>query len=300
MPLETSEPADLAAPFGPELKAEGLTAGEDRPKRKSPKRAEREEAEEQARRLAYVGMLASGLAHEIRSPLNAIQLNVQILQEGLARLELAAEPRAGLGRNLERIEREVRFLQETLTEFLNYARPPRPEPVPTDLPAFVAEVLELHEPDLRARSIELEREFAEGLFPVRIDQRQMAQVLTNLLNNAREAVGDHGRITVRVGETPDQEAVEIRVGDDGGGVAPGDEERVFEAWYSTKAHGAGLGLGIAKRIVEEHGGSLTLENRPGVGATFVVRLPKAKVLEFHEGPGGPTPGGEPWPASRRS
>jgi signal transduction histidine kinase len=282
MPLETSEPADLAA----------LTAGEDRPRRKSPKRAEREEAEEQARRLAYVGMLAAGLAHEIRSPLNAIQLNVQLLQEGLARLALAAEPRAGLGRNLERIEREVRFLQEALTEFLNYARPPRPEPVPTDLPAFVAEVLELHEPECRARAIELKREFAEGLFPVRIDQRQMAQVLTNLLNNAREAVGDHGRITVRVGEAADQEAVEIRVGDDGGGVPPSDAERVFEAWYSTKAHGAGLGLGIAKRIVEEHGGSLALENHPGVGATFVVRLPRAKVLEFHEGPGGPTPGGE--------
>jgi signal transduction histidine kinase len=144
-------------------------------------------------------------------------------------------------------------------------------------------VLDLLEPECRARRIELERDFAATSFPVRVDQRGMYQVLTNLVNNAREAIGEEGRITVGVGESEDGEAVELRVSDDGGGVPPGDEERIFEAWYTTKQHGAGLGLGIARRIVEEHGGELTLENRPGSGATFVVRLPQEKVLENRPG-----------------
>jgi len=274
------EPEEVAA--FPAAGQAGGAGGTRRTRRKSRKRRERETAAEQAERLAYVGTLASGLAHEIRSPLNAIRLNVQMMAEQLRDPGFPAAKREALERYLSRVEREVGFLQGTRTEFLTFARPPRVQPVPTDLPALVGEVLDLFAPECRAHGIEIVREFADEIFPVRIDQRQFAQVLTNLVLNAREAIGERGRITVSLAESAGKDALEIRVADDGGGVPPEAEGRLFEAWFSTKEHGAGLGLGIAKRIVEDHGGTLFLENRPGAGATFVVRLPKEKVLEFRE------------------
>ncbi len=127
----------------------------------------------------------------------------------------------------------------------------------------------------------MQKDFDPELYPVPIDPQQFGQVVMNLVTNARDAVGEQGTITIRTRGT--DEAIEIDVEDDGGGVKPGDEERIFEVFYSTKEEGSGLGLGIARRIVEEHGGELVLENHPGRGAVFKVRLPKVKILEYEPG-----------------
>lgn len=105
-------------------------------------------------------------------------------------------------------------------------------------------------------------------------------MILNLLANAREAIGEHGEIRVSTRETG--EAVEIRVSDNGGGVPEAVASRIFDVFFTTREKGTGLGLGIARRIAGEHGGSIRLENHPGHGATFVVSVPRGKFLEFEE------------------
>jgi len=260
-------------------------------KKRSRKSLERDLARLRSERLAYIGTLASGLAHEIRTPLNAIKMNADLLAEELD--AVAPEKRQEFAARLERLRRETQRLSKTLDAFLQFARPPRLEPRPVDLASYLSEILEFFAPEARRHGIELRREFQEGLYPVSIDPHQFAQVVLNLLTNAREAIGEQGEIVVRTREVGDSVLVEVE--DNGGGVRPGDEERIFQLFYSTKEQGTGLGLGIARRIVEEHGGTLTLDNHPGKGARFIVSLPKVKILEYvesaivpvPESPGGP-------------
>ncbi|MBI3831567.1 MAG: hypothetical protein HY291_18755 [Planctomycetes bacterium] len=241
------------------------------------KQAEIDAREEAASRMAYVGTLASGLAHEIRSPLNAMKLNLGLLGEMAP--AMSAEKRAEFERCVRLIEREVDGLQELLSEFLAFARPPRMQMLATDVNDLISQVIELVQPECRGKHIEIVRDFQKDLYPVGLDQHQFGRgVLLNLLTNAREQIKEHGTITLRTRETP--EHVELQVEDNGGGVKPEDEPKIFELFFSTKEHGTGLGLPIARRIVQEHGGELLLENHPGRGATFIVRLPKSKILEY--------------------
>ncbi len=248
-------------------------------RKKSRKKIEREEARLRQERLAYIGTLASGLAHEIRTPLNAIHMNIDLIAEELDGVAPdAPDAREEFARRVERIRRETARLRKTVDSFLAFARPPRLERKPVDLNDYLSEVIEFVEPEAEARHITIRREFKPKLYPVYVDTHQLAQVVMNLLTNAREAVGEQGLITVRTRETDDR--VEIDVEDNGGGVEPADEARIFEVFFSTKDQGTGLGLGIARRIVEEHGGELLLENRPGKGARFTVSLPKVKILDY--------------------
>jgi signal transduction histidine kinase len=241
--------------------------------------AERQAADERASRLAYLGTLASGLAHEIRSPLGSIKLNLELLREKLD--GVAPEQRAEFESRLKIIGREVDGLQELLTEFLSFARPPKMNLLATDLNELVSQVVELVEPECRERNIEIRKDFQRDLYPVALDQHQFGRgVLLNLMTNAREQIKEHGTITLRTREG--EHDIEVRVEDNGGGVPPDLEERVFDLFFSTKAHGTGLGLAIARRICQEHGGELLLENHPGRGATFIVRLPKSKILEYQQ------------------
>lgn len=245
---------------------------------KSKKQLERDAREERASRLAYVGTLASGLAHEIRSPLNAIRLNLDLLREDTG--AVSAEKREEFAKRLELITREVDGLQNLLTEFLTFAKPPQLEMLPTDLNQLLLDMQQFIEPACRQRHIQIVTDFQKELYPVALDQNQFGRgVIINLLTNAMEQIGEHGTIVIRTRETP--EHVEVAVEDNGGGVSAENENRVFELFFSTKEHGTGLGLAIARRIVQEHGGELALENHPGRGATFVARLPKSKILEFN-------------------
>lgn len=245
-------------------------------RKKAKKTIKQEEERLKKERLAYIGTLASGLAHEIRTPLNGIQMNIDLLAEELDAVD--EEHREDFAKRVGRIKKETQDLRRTLDAFLQFARPPKLQATPLNLESYLSELLEFFEPEAKKHSIEVKREFADQLYPVPIDPQQFGQVLLNLLTNAREAVDTHGNIIVRTRETDD--AVEVEVEDDGGGILADSEGQVFDIFYSTKEQGTGLGLGIARRIVEEHGGTLALDNRPGKGARFIVRLPKVKILEF--------------------
>lgn len=244
---------------------------------KTKKQIEREQRDERARHLAYIGTLATGLAHEIRSPLGAIKMNLDLLKEDLAAVE--PSKRDEFGTRLGMIKREVDGLQDLLTEFLQFARPPRLEMLPTDLNRLLLEMAAFLAPASEKRHIQVKTEFEKELYPVAIDSAQFGRgVIMNLLTNAMEHIGEHGTIILRTRETGDY--VEVAIEDNGGGVKPGNEASIFELFFSTKDHGTGLGLPIARRICQEHGGDLVLNNHPGRGATFIIRLPKSKILEF--------------------
>jgi signal transduction histidine kinase len=249
------------------------------PGARSKKQIEREAMAEVASRLAYVGTLASGLAHEIRSPLAAIKMNLELLKEDLDGID--EEKRETLGRRLTLVTREVNGLENLLTEFLSFAKPPRLEVLPTDLNQLLLDMAQFIEPACAQRHIQIKTDFHKELYPIMLDQRQFGRgVILNLLTNAMEQIQEQGTITLHTRETPD--CVELAVEDNGGGVAPENEAHIFEVFFSTKEHGSGLGLAIARRIVQEHGGELVLQNHREVGAAFIIRLPKSKILEFNK------------------
>jgi signal transduction histidine kinase len=230
-------------------------------------------------RLAEVGILAAGLAHEIRNPLNSLRLNVQLVEEELR--ELGDGPgKADRLRLAAGIRGEIERLEVLLGDFLRYARPRPPERSPIDLVGLVRATLATLGPELEADRVTIELEAPEGGAVAEVDAGQLSQVLVNLLRNAREALlgnapGDR-RIRVEVA-SEGSAWVRIAVADSGPGVDPRELSKVGTLFYSTKKGGTGLGLPIARRVAVEHGGELRFESAPGRGLRAVLRLPKGTV-----------------------
>lgn len=231
------------------------------------------EAEAQlADRLAYVGTLASGLAHEIRNPLNAMNMNLQMLEEELAVRNEPSDPEAaGL---LASTKGEVRRLESLVNDFLSYARPSSPRFEPCDINRTVTEIVRFLAAELQQKGIVIETHLREPLPMVEVDEAQLRQALMNILINAKEVLGPGGRIDASTGLGPQGEVL-IRIGDNGPGIPPDLRQRIFEVFYSTRGGGTGLGLPIAQRIVEAHGGRIELETEIGKGSTFTLHLPRA-------------------------
>ncbi len=241
----------------------------------------------QEERLAYVGVMAAGLIHEIKTPLHAILLTVQMLVEDAERLPPDMRPR--FERRGQRVYNEVKSLARMLDTFLVFARPPKADPVPTDLNHFIREIIEFVRPEMEEADIELETNLAEDMFPVVVDKAQFTHVILNLLKNARESIEGlrekreddfEGRIVVATAE--DDEGLILIIQDNGSGIPPGDEEKVFEFFYTTKPTGTGLGLARVQRPIEDHRGSIRVEPMEEQGARFVIHLPRGHFLEFTE------------------
>jgi len=218
-------------------------------------------------RLAYVGHLTASLSHEIRNPLSAIKMNLQIL---VRRLELTGYDR----RRLEISAREVERLEGILHQLLDTARPLNLRRAPVDLAALVESCLELLEPKAADKGVTIIRRQAVGLPLVNGDAGRLEQALINLLLNALEAVERGGRIVVWSRRPPrSPHLVELGVRDNGAGVAPEQLPHLFTPFFTSKARGTGLGLSNVKRIVEAHGGEVRVKSSPGRGAAFILRLP---------------------------
>ena len=219
------------------------------------------------KRLAYLGTLAGGLAHEIKNPLSTILINLALLRE-----DLGAD--ASQGRHLRRIrllEREVRRLEEIVQDFLRLTRGYDLHPEPTDLNALLRELLEFIEPEAKKERVAI-REFLDPALPrVTLDRQAIRQVFLNLLVNARQAMPSGGDLIVRT--AADGEHALVEVTDTGVGMSPEVLERCFDAYFSTKKGGTGLGLPTARRILEEHSGSIEVRSEPGRGTKFTVCLP---------------------------
>jgi signal transduction histidine kinase len=249
------------------------------------KNRELEQARQSAARASYVGLLASGLAHEIRNPLNAMNMNLQMLEEELtARPEQADPEHAEL---LESTKSEIKRLERLVNNFLAYARPAQPRLESGDLNLVVREVLRLLEADTRHSGVELRADLEPLLPHVDTDETQFKQALINLLVNARQVLKEGGTVTVRTRAGSHGEVV-VEVEDNGPGIPAEARERIFEVFYSSRGGGTGLGLPIAKQIVERHGGTIEVSSVEGQGTTFRIRLPRhphpaAEIPDFGAG-----------------
>jgi signal transduction histidine kinase len=232
---------------------------------------------ERQEKLASLGVLSAGLAHEIRNPLTAMKARLFTLGK---RLEpgTAQEQDAGV------ISREVDRLERILKDFLEFARPSTPKLNSVQALSFLREVRALLLPQLELQNIQIVLE--ETVNPtINIDSHQMTQVMLNLVRNAAESIGRNGVITLRVREESvllngrQSDVAVLEVTDTGKGISPEVEKRLFDPFHTTKDGGTGLGLSIAGRIVERHAGALRYRTRLGHGTTFGVVLPRVRSHE---------------------
>jgi signal transduction histidine kinase len=221
-----------------------------------------------AERLAAVGTLAAGLAHEVRNPLNSASLQLAVLERRLERGETGDK-----ATSITRIIKgEIDRLDRLVREFLAFAKPTPLEPRPVDLPQLLAGTADLIAPEAEAARIAVKVEADASLPRAAGDPERLRQVLLNLTRNAVEAMqGRGGTLTVRARQRGD--LLEIDVEDDGPGFP--DELPVFDAFFTTKDQGTGLGLSLVHRIIADHGGAITVSSRPG-RTCFTFTLPMSR------------------------
>lgn len=228
-------------------------------------------------RLAAIGRVAAGVAHEIRNPLFGITSVAQILNDeveyGPAHRELVTAMLS-----------ESRRLNALVNDLLLYGRPSSLDRRPVDLGQVWEEILGLQREELQARSVTFRREIPPDFPAVPVDPDKMKQVFLNLLKNAVEATPPGGAVTVALRLRPAQVGrrrggpgrsrfAEIALSDTGCGIPSADRERIFDLFYTTKPRGSGLGLAICRRLVEDHGGRILVDSKEGEGSTFTVLLP---------------------------
>lgn len=233
----------------------------------------------QLAQMAYVGTLASGLAHEIRNPLNAMSINLQLAQEELAELNGSSKSSRQIGELLNRVGGEIQQLNETLTRFLEFALPTRESVTRFSLLELLEDLLEVHRKEIESCGITCLLHADTPIESViEADKRLIFQALRNIFLNAIQAVTNCVRKTVEIRVECREKAVCVMVSDSGPGIAREHMPYIFDAFYTTRKGGSGLGLAIAKKIVEEHGGELTAESEPGKGARFILSLPKESPI----------------------
>jgi len=223
--------------------------------------------------------VARRLAHEIKNPLTPIQLCAERMRRHFGN---SSSPVKELVEECTTtIVGEVESLKALVDEFAQFARMPAPRAVPANLNAVLDESLALYSGLFR--DIQIDRQFAFVLPPVRLDVEQIRRVVINLVDNAIEALGgaqaaprpdgEPPRITIETQHDPANAVARIIVSDNGPGVPPADREKLFMPYYSTKRRGSGLGLAIVRRIVAEHGGSIEVGDNNPHGSRFVIELP---------------------------
>jgi signal transduction histidine kinase len=237
-----------------------------------------QELVERQEKLASLGVLAAGVAHEIRNPLTAIKFRLFSLKKALP-------PELEDNEDVATIHNEVNRLERIVKDFLQFARPSEPELADVAVEELLQATQFLLREELGKRGIQLQIE-GQPAGRLRADRQQMRQVLINLIQNAAESIErPGGTITLRAREGAarlrdgSEPVVMIEVTDTGNGIPPGAEQRIFDPFFSTKENGSGLGLPIAARIVEKHGGSIHYVTQPNRGTTFSIVLPRVKADE---------------------
>ena len=226
----------------------------------------------QSAKLAAIGELAAGVAHELNNPLTVILGHAQILRTG-------EDVGSNAGRKLEVIESEAMRAAKITRGLLDFSRRREPKHEPVSVNALVPRALELISSKLRGRRIVVEMHLGNDAPVIRGDADQLTQVLINLAGNAIDAMGERGTLTVRT--TLVDDALELAVTDTGSGMDAAEVNRIFEPFYTTKPEGKGTGLGLSVTlgILKSHGGSVAVDSALGRGTTMRVRLPRAFVRE---------------------
>jgi two-component system NtrC family sensor kinase len=236
---------------------------------------------QQAARLADIGQLAAGVAHEINTPLASIALRAESLQRSGQDPALLAVPAfQNFPRYLKTIEEETFRCKKIIRALLEFSSSRKPKTQPTDLNALVERAADLIGHQMRVKQVDLQLRLEPGLAPVPADDGQLRQVLLALLMNALDATRPGGKVEVETGRREGNRVV-LGVNDDGEGIPPDVREKIFSPFFTTKPFGQGTGLGLAicHGIVTSHGGTIEVDSEAGRGTRFAVLLPTAPVEE---------------------
>ena len=232
----------------------------------------------QAEHLATMGELAAGVAHEIRNPLAGIAGAIEIISKDFPKNHPDREI-------LDDLRQEVRRIEKVLSDLLTYARPKAPQFGMADLRDAVARTLQIARQQIGNKNVEFSIQIPSPLPRFRMDPEQLQQVLLNLVLNGIQALDHDGKITIQArvqagsGAPNRPNYLEIAVSDTGGGISHEQLERIFRPFYTTKRGGTGLGLSLCRRIISQHGGTLTAESEVRKGSRFVIRLPMREAVE---------------------
>ena len=227
-----------------------------------------------AEKAIVVSRLASAIAHEIRNPLNYINLTLDHLRATFPPKD--QQKREKFESLTMQLKSEVGRINDRITEFLNYSRPPKLNPEPVDLEAVARDALRIFEVQMSETGVKTTVTTTGAVPPVIADPDSLHSALTNLIINGLQAMdGTGGTIEIKLSSEDDGGRARIDVTDSGRGIAPEDISKVFEAYFSTKETGTGLGLAIVKKAVDDHHGTIAVKSKVGEGTTFTITLPRS-------------------------
>ncbi len=229
--------------------------------------------------LEEVSKLAGGLAHEIKNPLSTIKVNLQLVSEELDGLNLSEPGRATgdsrkLGRAMKKInviQKETDRLEHILDGFLRYVDRAELHPASVDINELIGDMIDFYSPQAHSRSVTIRQGLYGKPLTCKIDADMLKQVILNLFINAQQAMSGGGELIIRT-DRQQNDAV-IQISDTGEGIAPERLPHIFDAYYSSRPQGSGLGLPTAKKIIKAHNGSIAVNSEHGKGTSFTIRLP---------------------------
>lgn len=219
-------------------------------------------------KLSVIGELAAGTAHEIRNPLTTVRGFVQIIQSKAKEMDIDI-----FDSYIQIVLSEIDRVDEITTSFLNLAKPKRINREALNINQIIQEVMLLVENEALRKEIDANALLGESLPPIEGDKHQLMQVFLNIVNNALQATPRGGKVTIKTMAACDRTKVIIDIADDGEGILPENQLKIFDPFFSTKDEGTGLGLAISNRIINDHDGEIKVFSRPGEGSTFSVILP---------------------------
>ena len=233
----------------------------------------------QSEHLAAMGRISTQVAHEIRNPLSAINLNAELIQAELSDLMNEFPNLSKLGHaeeSLSAMIREIERLEKVTETYLQLSRMPSPNARPIDLIPILTDLMQMYEVEWQTQTIRASLDYESQSLPVLLDEGLFRQAMINILKNAAEAMPNGGSLGIRAEQSDTSTTIEVV--DEGSGCSEEDIKRAFEPFFTTKSHGTGLGLHLTKQIVQDQGGSLTFTKNDGIGMTMKMSFPIGRTL----------------------
>lgn len=231
--------------------------------------------------LEELGKLTGELAHEIKNPLSTIKINLKLIREDLEAAQSAQAGQTGQGpgsrsftralRKIAVVEKETTRLEQILEGFLRYIGKTELQLASVDISSLMSDMIDFYSPQASSHSIIIRQQFYQEPLVCKADEGMLKQVILNLFINARQAMSDGGELMIRTARRK-KDAV-IQISDTGTGIAPDKLTKIFDAYYSSRPQGSGLGLPTAKKIVEAHNGTISVDSELGKGTSFTIKVP---------------------------
>ncbi|NLX18405.1 MAG: hypothetical protein GXY53_03865, partial [Desulfobulbus sp.] len=224
----------------------------------------------ESERLAAIGRMAGGVAHEVRNPLSSIKGLALLLKN---KFPVGSKEQSTANLLIQETER----MNRTITEMLSFTRPSALKLTPVDLAELLEKSVDLIRAEATDNRIDIELDVESELTPILADADRLQQVVMNVLLNALQAMENGGVLSVKLANTLDHSGIELRISDTGGGVPADSLPQVFYPYFTTKPNGTGIGLAISQKIIADHEGTIDLESDPGKGTTVTIYLPAPQI-----------------------